>query len=216
MKKGCLKVASIVLLMVFLFSITTAIGCVSADEITMVFSNKYKKIQGLRKQYAKIEALAGFFLISNVTVLKGGKSAKINHLFYNKDMIVHKGKTYAKVDSFIRFFGIKLIFAKPPIFKVKDPMVPMFDSSMIQGPNKKKYKIGSTRTTIDVLNLKSWDFISLDDIGVKANTKNKEKMGIVAVNHKIMGHWLEKDGVIYVLRFDLNKALPASRKIKKL
>ena len=213
------KILAIVLVLSFVFALASAV--MAADDakihqMTLIFSGKQRYGKGIDKTYADGEFIKGFFGLSFEQL--SGNKFKVNTLYYpyHNKVKQYKGKYYFDIETFLKFFGIKYEKVNPTTFHIMDSTIPMFNQWEVKGPSEMSYKIGKAKTKINTCDVKGREFLSLDDLKLTADESQKESMGKLKVNKKIVYRWLDKDGKTYVYLKDLNLIMPPTQKITKV
>ncbi len=211
----------VMLLLVFSFVFALVSAAMAAEDprihsVNLIFSSKQRLGTGIDKSYVNGEFVGEFF---GVTMNKlTGNKFMVNTLYYpyTNKVKQYKGKYYFDIETFCKFFGVKYEKVNETTFHILDSPIPMFNQWEVKGPAEVNYKVGVGKVTVNTVNVKGREFLSLEDLKLTPDDSQKESMGIVKVNKKIVYRWLDKDDKTYVYLKDLNLVMPVNQKISKV
>ncbi|MCD4783850.1 MAG: hypothetical protein K8T10_08505 [Candidatus Eremiobacteraeota bacterium] len=179
------------------------------------FNKKQIVARGIDGQYALAKSLATLFKAKRFKVLDGGKGFKFNNLYYNKDLVVYKGQTYAKVGTFLKFFNVQYDSPNLWTYNLKSITIPIFDKKQQKTVAGGKLLEGGNEIPFSVIMVGGRKYVVLEDLikMFKASPDfSKKRKGILRINGKIIDHWMMSGTRIYVWLEDINRAL--SKKYK--
>ena len=222
--KTSYKIVSLLILLTFVFSLTTVAFAAKDKRIhgmTLIFASKQRYGTGIDKKFADKEFLEQFFGIT-IEHIKGNQF-KVNTLYYpyTNKIKKYKNKYYFDIETFCKFFLIKYKPVSPGCYRLLDSTIPMFNKWEIKGPEEVMFKVGRGKSTLKTCNVKGKTFISLESLqeaasSVKVDESNKDGMGKIKVNGKSIYRWLIKDDVAYAYLSDINNAMPKQMKLKPM
>lgn len=213
------KIVAVLMVLSFVFALVSA--AIAADDpkihqMTLIFSGKQRYGKGIDKSYAEAEFIKNFFGLT-IENLSGSKF-RVNTLYYpyTNKIKKYKDKYYFDVETFCKFFGIKYEKVNETTFHVLDSTIPMFNQFEVKGPTEMNFKVGKAKMKINTCSVKERDFLSLEDLKITPDDSQKESMGILKANNKIIYRWLDKDGKTFAYIKDINLVLPPTQKIVKV
>jgi len=224
MKTNCFRFLSLLLISLFVLVLSQGKADAQSKQktgkkkihgIRFYFDKNQKVVRGIDGQFASAKSLVELFGIKQFKVLDGGKGLKLNNLYYNKDLVVYKGKTYAKVSTFLKFFNVEYESPNLWTYKLKSTKIPIFDRKQQKEKAGGKLIEGKHDVPFSVVMVGDRKYVVLEDLlkMIKATPNfSQKRKGILKINGKIIDHWMMYGTRIYVWVEDINKAL--SKKYK--
>ena len=176
--------------------------------IRFIFQSRHMMGEGIQKEFVAADFLSDYFGV-DIEVLDGGKALLVDHIYYNKDIRLHKGKPYVKVSSFLNFFGVGFEKVGDYGYNVKNSSIPFFDTVLYRPQPDGSITIRNAERKIDMITVAGNKYMSMDeflDISKAKSDTSEQNRGIIKVNGQRVDRWVNHKGKIFLNVSDTARA----------
>jgi hypothetical protein len=207
-KSGLTGVVSLLVLVVMLLGLLYSYSSAQQKTSFIIYVRGNKKdLGGVDQRFVSVEDFFNYFGVP-VESLEQGKSAKIGHLYYNKQIRSVGGKAYTDGVTLLKFFGMPYTQANNWTFKLNIASIPMFNRTYQKFQDDVQVTIDNKSQSVTVLNLNGSIYLPLESLDEIIRGKQAiDNNGRLTLEGKQIDRWLLARNKTYVLVDDLRTVI---------